>query len=50
MAVGLGWVSRIGARVAPRRLFSVINRGDWVPGRARATALPAGARMPSWRY
>jgi hypothetical protein len=26
--VGLGRVSRIGARVAPKGLFSLINRGD----------------------
>jgi uncharacterized oxidoreductase len=28
IAIGLGRVSRIGARVAPKRLFSVLNRGD----------------------
>jgi uncharacterized oxidoreductase len=28
IAIGLGRVSRIGARVAPKRLFSVMNRGD----------------------
>ncbi len=28
IAIGLGRLSRIGARVAPKRLFSIINRGD----------------------
>jgi len=28
IAVGLGRVSQIGARVAPKRLFSLINRDD----------------------
>lgn len=36
--IGLGRVSQIGARVAPKRLFSLINRG---PGRTRTAA---GAR------
>ena len=28
IAIGLGRVSQIGARVAPRHLFSLVNRGD----------------------